>query len=75
MLFMLFHCSYILLIILLCNVTKIYRPSVHIRISATSAGVPTNDPAAPAVKPITAFVAKLVVPSLQIILNHKQLGV
>lgn len=53
----------------------IYRPSVHIRISASSAGVPTNDPIAPAVEPIIAFVAKLVVvPSLKIILNQKQFG-
>lgn len=66
---------YALHIITFNNVTEIYRPSVHIRISATSAGVPTNDPTAPAIKAIAAFVEKVVVvPSLQTILDHKQFG-
>lgn len=36
-----------------------YLPSAVIRISATSAGVPTNAPVAPAVIPIRAFMKKL----------------
>ena len=39
--------------------TPPYRPSAVMRMRATSAGVPTKAPVAPAVMPISAFIRKL----------------